>query len=213
MQSRLVFLKPKPGKKRSLPRFYVEANPDSNYDGAQCLIEGEFPIYLEKYKVAYDQRPTLSHFLSKNEFPAILGFSMVSKTRTKIYDGTMLELYRESIHHLKRNRIDYLLSALRWPTGIPTLEFIEFYYDELIYLSETDLGTVNKYLKLLIKASGLYFSSVEDQIVEIHRRTLLEGKKYGLNHYDLTGNDIIADICVVQAARVTHSIVKAIPRC
>ncbi|AFH89014.1 non-structural protein [Tehran virus] len=98
MQSRVVFLKPKlnSGVKKSLPRFYVDLieeafNPNFDY----CLIEGEYPIYITKNKVAHDIRPTLSHFLIDGEFPAMLGFGYISSKRTKLYDGVMRELYHE----------------------------------------------------------------------------------------------------------------------
>ncbi|ALS88190.1 viral sRNA Nonstructural protein [Zerdali virus] len=211
MQLRVVFLKPKfnSGVKKTLPRFYVDLLDevfDPSFDF--CLIEGEYPIYLIKNKVAHDTRPTLSHFLIDGEFPTMLGFGYISSKRTKAYDMVMKELYHESIHRLKKDKKSGFLSALRWPTGVASLEFIDFYYEEMIFFSSHDRSTVTRYLKLLVKASGMYYATIEDQIVEVHRRTLLEGQKYGLTKYDLPGNDIIADICVVQAARVTKKVSK-----
>nr|WRQ72136.1 MAG: non-structural protein NSs [Toscana virus] len=215
MQSRAVILKYKSGSshKRSLPRFYIDCDLDTfDFEKDCSLIENEFPIYIKNYEVVYKSRPTLSHFLINGEFPAVLGPGMISAVRTRLYEPTMRELYQESIHQLKRSNKKYLLSALRWPTGIPSLEFIDYYFEELLFLSEFDPGSIQRYLKLLVKASGLYSSTIEEQIVEIHRRVLLEGKKHGLTAFDLPGNDILGDICVVQAARVTKLVAKAFSR-
>nr|AIQ84558.1 NSs protein [Toscana virus] len=211
MQSRAVILKHRSGSghKRSLPRFYIDCDLDTfDFEKGCSLIENEFPIYINNYEVVYKSKPTLSHFLMEKEFPAVLGPGMISAVRTRLYEPTMRELYQESIHQLKRNNKKYLLSALRWPTGIPTLEFIDYYFEELLFLSEFDPGSIQRYLKLLVKASGLYNSTIEEQIVEIHRRVLMEGKKHGLTAFDLPGNDILGDICVVQAARVTRLVAK-----
>ncbi|QNJ99611.1 nonstructural protein [Kiborgoch virus] len=211
MLSRAVFLRSKKDQKkhRSLPRFYVDVefcglNPDFNY----CLLEFEVPIHLKHYKVAYDARPTLSHFLVDKKFPALLGFDLITCQRTTKYDGIMEELFKESIHSLRHNQVSFLLSALRWPTGIPTLEFIDYYFGDFIFLSSADTKSIGRILKLLIKASGYYSGPIEDQVVEIHRKTLLEGEKYGLTKRDLPGNDIIGEICVVQAARVAKLALK-----
>nr|ABQ23545.1 nonstructural protein [Sandfly fever Naples virus] len=215
MQSSLVFLKPKSSKdkNRKFPRFYVnvrmgEFDPSRRF----CLLESEIPIYVDKYKVVLDSRPTLSHFLSKREFPAFIGYDSITGQRTKLYDPTIQELFGESINSLKRHRVDFLVSALRWPTGVPSLEFIEYYLDDHIFLSDEPDLVMSKYLKLLVKASGLFNTSIEDQIVEVHRRTLLEGMKHGLTKEDLPGNDLIGELCVVQAARVASHVAKSAHR-
>nr|ABQ23551.1 nonstructural protein [Sandfly fever Naples virus]AEL29682.1 nonstructural protein [Sand fever Naples-like virus] len=215
MQSSLVFLKPKSSKdkKRTFPRFYVAARM-GEFDPSRrfCLLESEIPIYVDKYKVVLDSRPTLSHFLSKKEFPAFIGYDSITSQRTKLYDPIIQELFSESINSLKRHKVDYLLSALRWPTGVPSLEFIEYYLDDHIFLSDEPNSIMSRYLKLLVKASGLFNTSIEDQIVEIHRKTLLEGMKLGLTKEDLPGNDLIGELCVVQAARVASSVAKSAHR-
>ncbi|AEL29676.1 nonstructural protein [Sand fever Naples-like virus] len=215
MQSSLVFLKPKSSKDRNrkFPRFYVNVKM-GKFDPLKrfCLLESEIPIYVDKYKVVLDSRPTLSHFLSKKEFPAFVGYDSITGQRTKLYDPTIQELFGESINSLKRHKVDFLLSALRWPTGVPSLEFIEYYLDDHIFLSDEPDLVMSKYLKLLVKASGLFNTSIEDQIVEVHRKTLMEGMKYGLTKEDLPGNDLIGELCVVQAARVASSVAKSVNR-
>ncbi|AFH88997.1 nucleoprotein [Punique virus] len=205
MISRIFFLKQKSNRKRTNRRFYVDADVD--FRGLSypfSLYGSDMPFTVSQNKVKYDSRPTLNHYLSKGEFPAMLSRIMITATSTTLYNQIMLELFSESTHQIKRYNKDFLISALRWPTGLASLEFIEFYYADHVFLSDAYTYVTNKMLKLFIKASGLMSADIEAQIKIIYRKVLLEGSKYGLTCYDLTGADLIEDICIVQCARVAR---------
>nr|ALP32232.1 nonstructural protein [Massilia virus] len=206
MFSRVVYLRKRSSdrrKGRTQRRYCVDSflNETALF-GPISLAGREVPSTVYKNSVVFDSRPTLNHYLLKNEFPAILSGEMINLQSTTLYNPIMRELYQESIHQIKRSNRDYLVSALRWPTGLASLEFIDFYFEDFIFLSVTDSYATNKLLKLLMKASGDQSCDIEKQIKIIYRKVLLEGSKFGMNCYHLTGADIIRDICIIQSARV-----------
>ncbi|AFH89001.1 nucleoprotein [Saint-Floris virus] len=196
------------GKEGASQRFYTLVNCSLERPRYKCsFIDGSLPVEVHKHEIAYDSRPTLNHFLIKKQFPKILGVDCISQRGTRQFTPLLRELFSESIHQLKRGRCEFILSALRWPTGVPCLQFIEFYMDEM-FIYFPDETEVNKYITLIGKASGYPYSTIEDQIVILYKKILLEGQKLGLTAMDLPGVDLVMDICVVQAARCAARLTK-----
>ncbi|AHK60933.1 nonstructural protein [Gordil virus] len=213
MFANLRFLKPKQkwnGTYGSNSRYHVSAEmAPLEVANDYTYIDGFIPVEINKFNIAFDLRPTLNHFLIKREFPVILGPDCIEAKRTRVFDPIARELFAESIHQLKRSRCEFILSALRWPTGIPSLRFIEFFFEDHVFLDIRG-SEMDTYLKLLLQASGDPYLSVEDQMIVIYRKILVEAKKLGLTAMDLPGYDLIGDICVVQAARVAKMAAKTI---
>ncbi|ACZ55878.2 nonstructural protein [sandfly fever Turkey virus] len=159
-------------------------------------------IPLEKLRLGFGRRSSLSDFYSLGELPASWGPACyISSVKPMVYtfQGMASDLSRFDLTSFSRRGLPNVLKALSWPLGIPDCEIFSICSDRFV----RGLQTRDQLMSYILRMGDSH--SLDECIVQAHKKILQEARRLGLSDEHYNGYDLFREIGSLVCLRLINA--------